>query len=83
MRAACDVCDCIPCSKSPALALFVSDGLLATCECSILDGLRQAGVKLALASRTPTPHVASAFLDKLGLRQRFHRCNCMRNGCLG
>ncbi len=38
-----------------------------------MDGLRQAGVKLALASRTPTPHVASAFLDKLGLRQRFHR----------
>lgn len=38
----------------------------------VLDGLRQAGMKLALASRTPTPHVANAFLDKLGLRQRFH-----------
>ena len=41
--------------------------------CRVLDGLRQAGMKLALASRTPTPHVANAFLDKLGLRQRFHR----------
>lgn len=67
---------------------------------AILDGLQEAGVKLAVsagccagravmqrcqrsahvpahalarqvASRTPTPHVANAFLDRLQLRQRF------------
>ena len=29
--------------------------------------------QLAVASRTPTPHVANAFLDKLALRSRFCR----------
>lgn len=43
---------------------------------AILDGLRQAGILLAVASRTPTPHVANAFLDKSALRERFHRCGC-------
>lgn len=38
---------------------------------AILDGLRARGVLLALASRTPTPHVANAFIDKLELRHRF------------
>ncbi|KAI7839930.1 hypothetical protein COHA_006324 [Chlorella ohadii] len=56
-------CECFSPSYTPPLYPDVV---------TIMDGLRQAGVKLALASRTPTPHVASAFLDKLGLRQRFH-----------
>ncbi|KAI3430643.1 hypothetical protein D9Q98_005236 [Chlorella vulgaris] len=38
---------------------------------AILDGLGARGVLLALASRTPTPHVANAFIDKLDLRHRF------------
>jgi phosphoglycolate phosphatase-like HAD superfamily hydrolase len=43
---------------------------------AILDGLQEKGVKLAVASRTPTPHIANAFIDKLDLRHRF----CRREG---
>eukprot|EP00891_Asterochloris_glomerata_P005641 jgi/Astpho2/5641/Aster-02890 len=32
----------------------------------VLDALRDKGVRMAVASRTPTPPVASAFLQKLG-----------------
>lgn len=43
---------------------------------AILDGLQEKGVKLAVASRTPTPHIANVFIDKLDLRHRF----CRREG---
>lgn len=33
----------------------------------VLDALRDKGVRMAVASRTPTPPVASAFLQKLGI----------------
>ncbi|KAL4427826.1 hypothetical protein ABPG75_001915 [Micractinium tetrahymenae] len=38
---------------------------------AILRGLGAASIDLAVASRTPTPHVADAFLDKLQLRSHF------------
>ncbi|KAK9816693.1 hypothetical protein WJX72_003782 [[Myrmecia] bisecta] len=34
---------------------------------AVLEALRDQNVPLALASRTPTPHVARSFLNKLGL----------------
>lgn len=55
-------CECYSPSHSPWLYPDVP---------AILDGLEQAGVEMALASRTPTPHVANAFIDKLNLRSRF------------
>ncbi len=40
---------------------------------AILQGLGAAGIDLAVASRTPTPHVADAFIDKLQIRSHFCR----------
>jgi magnesium-dependent phosphatase 1 len=40
---------------------------------AILDALHGSGIKLAVASRTPTPHVADAWIDKLGIRGYFSR----------
>lgn len=38
---------------------------------AILQALEEANIPMAIASRTPTPKVASAFLHKLGLHTRF------------
>ncbi|KAL4442043.1 hypothetical protein ABPG77_011304 [Micractinium sp. CCAP 211/92] len=38
---------------------------------AILQGLGAAGIGLAVASRTPTPHVADVFIDKLQIRSHF------------
>lgn len=38
---------------------------------AILQGLGAAGIDLAVASRTPTPDVADAFIDKLQMRSHF------------
>lgn len=37
----------------------------------ILLALRDKGVNLAIASRSPTPDIASTFLDKLGMKSMF------------
>lgn len=36
----------------------------------IIDACRQRGILVAAASRTPTPHVARAFLQKTGQQGR-------------
>jgi magnesium-dependent phosphatase 1 len=46
---------------------------------AILKALEHRGIQLALASRTPTPDVAAAFLEKLSLRERF--CRWAWPGC--
>lgn len=38
---------------------------------AILEGLQARRIPLAVASRTPTPHVANAFINKLDIRHRF------------
>ncbi|EFN51922.1 hypothetical protein CHLNCDRAFT_27401 [Chlorella variabilis] len=40
---------------------------------AILEGLQARRIPLAVASRTPTPHVANAFINKLDIRHRFCR----------
>ncbi|KAL6515341.1 hypothetical protein OROHE_018973 [Orobanche hederae] len=37
----------------------------------ILSALKDKGVDIAIASRSPTPDTANAFLDKLGIRSMF------------
>ena len=37
----------------------------------ILYALKDKGIDVAIASRSPTPDIANAFLDKLGLRSMF------------
>lgn len=37
----------------------------------ILYALKDKGVKIAIASRSPTPDIASTFLDKLGIKSMF------------
>lgn len=37
----------------------------------IMQAIRTQGILLAAASRTPTPHVATAFMDKLGITPLF------------
>ncbi|KAI8465229.1 MAG: acid phosphatase-domain-containing protein [Monoraphidium minutum] len=52
-------CECYSAGDAPP-------GLFPHVE-GILDACRGAGIKLAVASRTPTPHVARAFMQKLGI----------------
>lgn len=40
---------------------------------AVLQGLGASGIDLAVASRTPTPDVADAFIDKLQMRSHFCR----------
>lgn len=37
----------------------------------ILYALKDKGVKIAIASRSPTPDIANTFLDKLGIKSMF------------
>lgn len=37
----------------------------------ILYALKDKGVKLAIASRSPTPDIANTFLEKLGIKSMF------------
>ncbi|XP_057787018.1 uncharacterized protein LOC131004361 [Salvia miltiorrhiza] len=37
----------------------------------ILYALKDKGVKIAIASRSPTPDIANTFLDKLGIKSLF------------
>ena len=47
-------------ARRHALCVKLTDIPVVLCQC------RQKGVSMALASRTPTPDVARAFLEKLG-----------------
>lgn len=37
----------------------------------ILHALKEKGIGIAIASRSPTPDIATAFLDKLNLKSMF------------
>lgn len=37
----------------------------------ILYALKDSGINVAIASRTPTPEIAKTFLDKLGIQSIF------------
>ena len=37
----------------------------------ILYALKDKGVKIAIASRSPTPDIANTFIDKLGIKSMF------------
>ena len=37
----------------------------------ILNALKDKGIDVAIASRSPTPDIAKTFLDKLGMRTMF------------
>ena len=44
----------------------------------ILDALKEKGVDIAIASRSPTPDIAKAFLDKLEIKSLFVAQVCLR-----
>ncbi|XP_021273615.1 magnesium-dependent phosphatase 1-like [Herrania umbratica] len=73
--------------KLPCLVVFDLDYTLWPfyCECcdedetpylyqhakAILLALKEKGIDIAIASRSPTPQIAKTFLDKLGIRPMF------------
>uniref|UniRef100_A0A0C9SA86 TSA: Wollemia nobilis Ref_Wollemi_Transcript_4432_894 transcribed RNA sequence n=1 Tax=Wollemia nobilis TaxID=56998 RepID=A0A0C9SA86_9CONI len=75
------------CQVLPRLIVFDLDYTLWPCYCEcrsprdkptlypqakgILNALKDKGVSMAIASRTPTPAIARAFLDKLGITSFF------------
>ncbi len=46
----------------------------------ILNALKQKGVTMAVASRTPTPDIANCFLNKLGIPSFFADMVSMKLG---
>ncbi|XP_057515866.1 uncharacterized protein LOC130797319 [Amaranthus tricolor] len=55
-------CECRSKKEMPSLYPHVK---------GILYALKDKGIDVAIASRSPTPDIANAFLDKLGLRSMF------------
>ncbi|CAO2815780.1 unnamed protein product [Amaranthus hypochondriacus] len=55
-------CECRSKKEMPSLYPHVK---------GILYALKDKGIDVAVASRSPTPDIANAFLDKLGLRSMF------------
>jgi phosphoserine phosphatase len=77
----------LACELDVLLHVFLSFCLVSTCcsECrsskedpslypeakGVLSALRQKGVTMAVASRTPTPDIARCFLNKLNITDYF------------
>ena len=47
----------------------------------ILDAIKESDIKLAIASRSPTPDVAKTFLKEIGNPHTFHPHTCVLNSC--
>ncbi|KAK6143671.1 hypothetical protein DH2020_024019 [Rehmannia glutinosa] len=55
-------CDCLSKNSMPSLYPHAKD---------ILYALKDKGVDIAIASRSPTPDIANDFLEKLGIKSMF------------